>query len=98
MPVAACLAFVACSSSPAPPADSTEKRYPIRGEVVRLEEKTRVAVIKHEEIPGFMDAMTMGFPVPEDAEWKKLREGLRFSGTVVDKREGFHVTAIQEMK
>jgi protein SCO1/2 len=97
LPAAAGAALVACSSS-APPPDSSEKRYPIRGEVIRLEESTKVAVVKHEEIPGFMEAMTMGFPVPEEPEWKKLRVGLRFTGTVVDKREGFHITDVKEVQ
>ncbi len=75
-----------------------EKRYPLRGEVVRLNATDKVAIIKHDEIEGFMEAMTMGFPVTEDAEWAKLREGMKLTATVVDRKDGFHITGITEAK
>ena len=57
-----------------------------------------MAVIKHEEIKDFMEAMTMGFPVPEASEWAKLKPGIKIRGTVVEKKDDFYLTAIQEEK
>ncbi len=85
----------ACQSTPAPAA---EKRHALRGEVIRLDEKEKVAVIKHEEIKDFMDAMTMGFPVPDAAEWAKLQPGMKITATVVERKDDYFLTAIAEDK
>jgi protein SCO1/2 len=58
----AALAIVACSrSAPATGA----KRYPVRGTVVRVDAAERKVTIDHQDIPGFMPAMTMEFVVLE---------------------------------
>lgn len=80
------------------PPPAAEKRYPITGEVLRLNEKDKVAVIKHDNIEGFMEAMTMGFSIPEPAEWAKLREGMKIKATVVEKGDDYWVSAIEEAK
>ena len=69
----------------------------MRGEITRLDDKNKVAVIKHDEIKDFMEAMTMGFPVDEK-EWPKLRVGMKMKATVVDNKDGFYITAIEEEK
>lgn len=69
----------------------------MRGEITRLDDKNKVAVIKHDEIKDFMEAMTMGFPV-EEKEWSKLRVGMKMKATVVDNKDGFYITAIEEEK
>lgn len=58
----------ACSrpKPPAAPAAQTvpgEERYPIRGEVISVEADRHVLIVKHEEIKGYMPAMTMEFVV-----------------------------------
>ena len=93
VPIWALLSLPSCRQTPAPP---VEKRHALRGEVIRLEEKEKVAVIKHEEIQDFMDAMTMGFPVPEADQWAKLRPGMRLTGTVVERQHDYYLTGIQE--
>ena len=70
---------ISCSrwnSAPAP------KKYALKGKIIKLNPDTRSALIEHDDIPGFMDAMTMEFPVKADAEWKKLREGATIKATV----------------
>ncbi len=59
-----------------------QKRYAMKGEVLRLKPDTRVAVIKHENIEGWMEAMTMEFPVPSPEEYAKLKEGMTITATV----------------
>ena len=58
------------------------KRYTLRGEVLRLDAKSQTAIIKHEAIQGWMDAMTMEFPVKPESEWKKLSAGDHIEATV----------------
>jgi len=75
---AAVLALAACSSAP-----KESKRFKLVGEVIRLNEKSKTALIKHEKIEGWMDAMTMEFPVKSEAEWAKLKPGIRITATVI---------------
>jgi protein SCO1 len=78
------LSLSACGESKQPDerSRSSASQYPLRGEIVRLEPKTQIAVIKHEDIPGWMEAMTMQFPVESRAEFQNLRPGLRIRATV----------------
>lgn len=62
----------------AAPAPSAAKSHPIRGEIVGLDGKRDVVLIHHEEIPGYMPAMTMEFSIP-GIDLATLREGQRIS-------------------
>jgi Cu/Ag efflux protein CusF len=58
------------------------KQYPIHGQIAGLDPAQHVATIKHDEIPGFMGAMTMGYSIKDPAEFGKLTVGESFNGTV----------------
>jgi mono/diheme cytochrome c family protein len=66
------------------------------GTVIALRPEKQQIVLEHSGIKGFMEAMTMGFPVPEASEWAKLKPGMKIRGTVVEKKDDFYLTAIQE--
>jgi Cu/Ag efflux protein CusF len=53
------------------------------------------AAIEHDEIVGWMDAMTMTFPVPEKADWEKLSVGAQIQATVFVSDDGFHIGEIE---
>lgn len=78
--------LAACQKSPAPSNALAEAmRYPIKGKVVAVDKAKKKATIKHEEIAGFMDAMTMDFPIREDWVWEDLNPGADvFAELVVD--------------
>ncbi len=59
--VAVCLALSCRRDAPV----AAEKRYPVKGRVVEVEAASRSVTLAHEEIPGFMPAMTMPFVVLE---------------------------------
>jgi Cu/Ag efflux protein CusF len=79
--LALALLLVGCAPRTETPA-GPEEQYPLRGEVVGLDPEGQIAKIKHEEIKGWMDAMTMDFHVRDKAEFEKLQVGDRISGTV----------------
>jgi protein SCO1 len=57
-------------------ADSTSaKRYPMKGQVVSVDREKKRAKIHHEAIDGFMEAMTMDFPIHADWVWDELTPG-----------------------
>jgi len=70
-----------CSrEKPEPPGEI--KEYRLRGVVRHLEPKYKVAVIQHDKIEGWMESMTMEFPVRDDAEYAKLRVGAAITARV----------------
>ena len=66
----------------------TIKFYPLRGIVKALQPADRIAVIQHETIPGFMESMTMEFPIKDPAEFAKLAVGHRIRATVCQQSRG----------
>ena len=60
-----------------------EKRYEIRGEVISIYSINNEITIRHEEIPGFMPAMTMPFKVKDVRMLEGLMPGDRVSGRFV---------------
>ena len=68
----------------------------MRGEVTGLDAGGHVATIKHEDIPGFMSAMTMGYPVKDPAEFSKLAVGEPITATVYVNGDDMWVGNIQK--
>ncbi len=58
-------------------------RFPITGYVVSVDVDAQEIVLDHDEIAGFMDAMTMPFGVKETAVLTALAPGHVVSGTLV---------------
>ena len=61
--------------------DTTQipKTYKVKGIAVEILEKKNTVLIKHEEIPNFMEPMTMPFSVKRKQEFKNLKEGDQIS-------------------
>ena len=68
--------------APKSPSSAAIKEYPLKGEIVSLAPQGQAATIRHEKIDGWMEAMTMEFPVKDKAEFEKLRTGDRIAATV----------------
>ncbi len=84
------MALLAGCAKPAP-----EKRYTLHGDVVGLDPKSQLATIKGDKIEGWMDAMTMEYPVKDKAEFDKLAVGQRVTGTVFVGESNYHLGGIQ---
>jgi protein SCO1/2 len=90
LPAAAlCAALSACGRSPEPAATTAAqsqpetKRYQLTGKVVAVDRTGKRLTVDHEAIPGFMDAMTMSYPVKAEKELEGLSPGDRITATVV---------------
>lgn len=75
----ALLLAVACWT----PSTGRQQRYPIKGKVVSVDKRGSTVTIAHEEIPGYMDAMTMPFKLKDERLLKDLAEGDRVQATLV---------------
>lgn len=85
------LIFSACQSASTEVPDPSElKRYDLKGEVLSVDKTNKKASIKHEEIPGYMDAMTMDFEIRSKWDvWEDLVPGATVLGDlVVDNKNG----------
>lgn len=69
----------AACRKPAP----TGQRYDIKGKVVAVDKTTRTATIAHEDIKGFMPAMTMEFRLKDDAMIQIISPGDQISGSLI---------------
>ena len=71
-----------------------KNRYKIHGQILRLRPENRIAVIQHEKIEGWMEAMTMEFPIPDAAVYASLKEGNWIHATVNVNDEFFWLTDV----
>jgi protein SCO1 len=88
--IGACVLMISCQKEP-------ERRFDLKGRVVSVNKSQREVTIAHEEIKGFMDAMTMPFNVKEDWALSELAPGQSVEATLVisgDKSwiEGFRIS------
>lgn len=70
-----------------------ETGHALRGEVTRVLEERKLVMVRHEEIPGFMKAMTMAFTVP-DTDWPKLTPGTFLTATMYGSRGKWRIEDI----
>ena len=80
------LVLPACKRASPPAPDKTiaegetaEKRYPLTGEVIKIDAERRTLFVRHEAIPDLMPAMTMEFAVS--------------AGDLANAKEGQHIRA-----
>lgn len=75
-------------SAPAKPPKAT-KVYPLRGIVRGVNKEAKQVRIRHEEIPGFMGAMTMPFTIKDPHAFDDLQVGDKVEGKLrVDEENG----------
>jgi len=91
--LSALILLIGCGETPAP--ETAVERYTLHGTVVQLNQQNMAATIEHDEIVGWMGAMTMDFPVKDQAEWEKLQVGDRITGTVFVSSDGYHLGEIK---
>lgn len=59
----AAFALACGEESPKPVSEAGERLYSLRGEIISRNAGTNSLRVQHEAIPGFMEAMTMDFPL-----------------------------------
>jgi protein SCO1 len=87
-----CLAFAvpACTKS-------DERTFTLQGQVLALEPARKQLMVKHEEIKGFMPAMTMPYDVKEARLLDGLAAGDLINATLVVFANGAHLTRINKV-
>jgi protein SCO1/2 len=82
--VALSLWGAACGGGAGPnQSQSQEKRYHLAGTVVSIDKEQQHLVVNHGDIPGFMSAMTMPYPVADPATLERVSVGDQITADVV---------------
>ena len=63
--------------------DADPRRYDLKGQILTVKPETKEILVKHEDIKGFMPAMTMPYTVTDDSELKGVAAGDLISATLV---------------
>jgi len=74
--------------------DANVKRYHLVGKVVAVDTKGSSVVVDHQAIPGFMDAMTMAYPVRDVRILQPLNVGDEITADVVVASDGAYLENI----
>ena len=75
-----CMIPAACCRSRS---DANSRRFELHGKVISVDAGQRRVTVAHQEIPGFMPAMTMPFAVREDWPFSVLAPGQTLKATLV---------------
>jgi protein SCO1/2 len=83
------LLSAACRQSSRPSAE-TVRRFPLTGIVRQVDSGRSEITVEHEAIPGYMEGMTMPFPVRDDPQVSGLlRPGDRIQATLVVEKDRY---------
>src|SRR5579884_2377399 len=88
----AVLATAACSKHQA------VKRYAMTGKVISVDANKPEVVVDSKEIPGFMQAMVMSYPVKDASLLKGIAAGDEISSTVVVEEHNYWLENIEVTK
>jgi protein SCO1 len=77
---------------------SQVRRYHLKGTVVQIDKAQQHLVVNHEEIPGFMGAMTMPYPVVDAQTLEKLSPGDQITADVVVTPNDIHLENVVVVK
>ena len=72
------------------------REYELKGAVVAVDPASRTVELDHEEIPGFMQAMTMKYPVSDAKLLEGLKAGDSIRGTLKVQRQRYAITSLEK--
>jgi len=86
------------TSSAQPTTDSGTKRYHLEGTVVSIDRQQKRVIVDGKDIPGFMVAMTMPYPVVDDKTLDLVKPGDQITADVVEAGKDFHLDHVVVVK
>jgi protein SCO1/2 len=83
------LLFTACKpAANSSQASANALHYKLKGKVLYANKITKKIKVDHEAVEGYMDAMTMEFPVHADRVWDDLDAGVEITADLIVDNEG----------
>jgi len=87
------LMLAGCQRNPAP---QPTKEYQTRGEGMSVEPAAQTATVKSGKVEGWMEAMTMEYPVKDKAEFSKLKAGEKIQAKILVQGTDYWISSINE--
>ena len=89
------LAFLiaACQRNPTTP---RAKEFQMQGEVVGLDPTAHLATVKAGKIEGWMEAMTMEYPIKDPQEFSKLKVGERIQAKILVQGTDYWIATVNQ--
>ncbi|MCY7375768.1 MAG: SCO family protein [Pyrinomonadaceae bacterium] len=83
--------FTACQKADTQPqnASANAKRYELKGRIVAVDKAQKKATVAHEKVEGYMDAMTMDFPIKDDWVWEDLSKDAEIRADLIVDKDGY---------
>jgi len=91
----ALLAIIALAGCHAPKPDEPARAFTAQGVIQHISADRHVATIQHDAIPGYMDAMTMDFPVRDEHLLDGLTRGDKITFTLEVTKDDSWITNVQ---
>ena|SRR5665213_1603793 len=93
------LAFALCACKSTKSASNAPiERYKLDGVIVSLDPQGHVAKINAQKIEGYMEAMTMDYPVKDHAEFATLHTGDHITATVFVQDLNYWLAEIHQVR
>jgi Cu/Ag efflux protein CusF len=80
----------AASKPAAAGSPATEQRFAFKGKIIKVDREAKQAEIAHDEIPGYMAAMTMVYPIRDEKALAELGPGAEITATLVTRPGGVY--------
>lgn len=98
--LALALTLGSCTQTPKQEAQSAAQAKPVetydlKGEVLGMNPVNQTVLLRHEEIKGWMEAMTMEFPVKDKSEFEKFKPKQKITAIVNVQGDEFWISNIQ---
>jgi Cu/Ag efflux protein CusF len=84
------------AAAPAAAAPAAAKNYPIVGEVMGFQGEGKAVILKHQDIPGLMKGMTMGFELADVKLGQGLKKGDQVEGVLSVSDDAYVFTALKK--
>jgi protein SCO1/2 len=87
------LLLAACQRNPPP---QPVKEYQMQGEVVSVDPSAQTAMVKGRKIEGWMEAMTMEYPVKDKGEFSKLKAGEKIQAKILVQGTDYWIAGVNQ--
>ena len=91
LPIGVALTVAACRKAP------DQRSFALQGQVQSIDAPRKLVVVKHDEIKGFMPAMTMPYEVDETKSLDSLAPGDLIDARLIVFSNGAHLSAIRKV-
>ena len=72
------------------------QQFQMNGEVTALDEKAHLATVKAGKIDGWMEAMTMEYPVKDTGEFQKLKVGDQIQAKIAVRGTDYWISSVTD--